>query len=331
MILRKRQIIQYLILLFISIAIGPAIFSSNWKSSSDFHACIEMSSALIAITAGFTGIIYYFGIGNTFFLIVGLGFFISGSEDLVHGFLSFNRLWADRNVDFSRFIPATYVSGRILLASLCIAAVIFKRKMFNHEQIKKTAYLLIPLSILFGSGLALLVFKLPLPQFIYIELLISRPLDFISAILFFIAFLLNFKRLLFHKDTFTHFLLLSLLLNFIGQVYMSFSKELFDVFFDTAHIANILSYVMPTLGLYIYAFEQLKETKKSERKIKSINKKLENYSYTVSHDLKEPIRSIRTFSEFIQEDYANILNDEAKNYFSRIINASERMSQMIRT
>jgi len=35
------------------------------------------------------------------------------------------------------------------------------------------------------------------------------------------------------------------------------------------------------------------------KEIKSINEKLENYSYTISHDLKEPIRSIRTFSEFI--------------------------------
>jgi len=63
--------------------------------------------------------------------------------------------------------------------------------------------------------------------------------------------------------------------------------------------------------------------------IKIINNKLENYSYTISHDLKEPIRSIRAFSEFISEDYADLFDDEAKDYFSRIINASNKMALMI--
>ncbi len=71
------------------------------------------------------------------------------------------------------------------------------------------------------------------------------------------------------------------------------------------------------------------EVKKHLRKINQINKKLEDYTYTVSHDLKEPIRSIRTFSEFIKEDYEDLFDDEAKDYLQRIINASEKMSFMI--
>jgi len=76
--------------------------------------------------------------------------------------------------------------------------------------------------------------------------------------------------------------------------------------------------------------------KKAENELKDkmleiikINKKLENYSYTISHDLKEPIRSIRTFSEFIVEDYNDYFDNEAKDYFSRIIKASSKMALMI--
>jgi len=65
------------------------------------------------------------------------------------------------------------------------------------------------------------------------------------------------------------------------------------------------------------------------KEIKLINKKLENYSFTISHDLKEPIRSIRTFAEFINEDYADQFDDEAADYFKRIIRASEKMAMMI--
>lgn len=60
-----------------------------------------------------------------------------------------------------------------------------------------------------------------------------------------------------------------------------------------------------------------------------INKKLENYSYTISHDLKEPVRSIRSFSEFLLEDYGDSFDKTAKDYFGRIINASVKMVLMI--
>jgi len=71
------------------------------------------------------------------------------------------------------------------------------------------------------------------------------------------------------------------------------------------------------------------ELKNKMQEITNINKKLENYSYTISHDLKEPIRSIRTFSEFILEDYEDSFDDEARDYFSRIIKASTKMALMI--
>lgn len=264
---------QYLALLILALAIAPWVFNSDWVSSSDFHACIEMSSSLIAIIAGIAGIIYFFGMGNTFFLVVGLGFFISGSEDLVHGFFGFKRLWAESGVDFSRFIPGTYVTGRLLLGTMCIIAIITERTITDPVQIKNTAKLLIPLSLLIGGGLTLIAFNLPLPKFVHPERFISRPLDFISAIIFLIAFALGLRRLLKFRDTFTHFLLLSLLINCFGQVYMSFSKQLFDIFFDVAHVANILSYTMPIIGLSICTLEQLKETKESEREIKAINQK----------------------------------------------------------
>ncbi|MCF7936310.1 MAG: cache domain-containing protein [Synergistales bacterium] len=71
------------------------------------------------------------------------------------------------------------------------------------------------------------------------------------------------------------------------------------------------------------------EIERSNEELRLINRKLENYSYTISHDLKEPIRSIRTFSEFIREDYAEHFDEEAADYFARIIRASDRMARMI--
>ncbi|HWP23599.1 MAG TPA: cache domain-containing protein [Candidatus Binatia bacterium] len=59
------------------------------------------------------------------------------------------------------------------------------------------------------------------------------------------------------------------------------------------------------------------------------NKELESFSYSVSHDLRAPLRSIDGFSQALVEDYANQLDGEAKNYLDRICVATRRMAQLI--
>ncbi|MGE5586154.1 MAG: ATP-binding protein [Bacillota bacterium] len=59
------------------------------------------------------------------------------------------------------------------------------------------------------------------------------------------------------------------------------------------------------------------------------NMELEAFSYSVSHDLRALLRSINGFSQAIMEDYADRLDDQGKEYFSRIMAACNRMSQLI--
>ena len=119
-----RFVVCYIIIVFIFIALGPRIFSSDWISSSDFHACIEITSSFIAILSAIACVIYFFGLKSRYFLIVGLGFFICGSEDLIHGILGFERLFEGTGVDWEsdikKFIPGTYVAGRSMLAVFII-------------------------------------------------------------------------------------------------------------------------------------------------------------------------------------------------------------------
>jgi len=257
-------ILLYLFIALIFVAIGPTVFSSTWISSSDFHACIEISSSFIAIIAAFACLMYYFGFKSRYFLIIGLGFFICGSEDLVHGIFSYKRLFEDSGVDFSRFIPGTYVAGRSMLAIMIIVAVLLETGLKTTGNVRQKAIIFSSTAIILGGGVTLLAFTLPLPRFIYPEDIISRPVDFISAILYAIAFFLIIKRFLITRDIFSGMLLACILLNIGGQVYMSFSKQLFDIFFDVAHWANILSYCMPVVGITV---QSLQEMRKSNREI----------------------------------------------------------------
>lgn len=63
--------------------------------------------------------------------------------------------------------------------------------------------------------------------------------------------------------------------------------------------------------------------------LEAINTELESFSYSVSHDLRAPLRTIHGFTKALTEDYEKDLDDEAKDYLQRVSNASIRMGNLI--
>jgi len=59
------------------------------------------------------------------------------------------------------------------------------------------------------------------------------------------------------------------------------------------------------------------------------NKELEAFSYSVSHDLRAPLRAVDGFSYALLQDYAKRLDDEGQDYLKRIRAAAKRMGQLI--
>jgi len=59
------------------------------------------------------------------------------------------------------------------------------------------------------------------------------------------------------------------------------------------------------------------------------NEKLEEFSHVVSHDLKEPLRTVETFSGFLLEDYEDKLDEEGVDYLHTLRRTSARMRQLI--
>ncbi|HLG16680.1 MAG TPA: ATP-binding protein [Blastocatellia bacterium] len=69
--------------------------------------------------------------------------------------------------------------------------------------------------------------------------------------------------------------------------------------------------------------------RRSNRQLETANKGLEAFSYSVSHDLRAPLRSIDGFSRVLLDDYADVVDDRGKDYLSRVRAAAQRMAQLI--
>ncbi|MDX2097374.1 MAG: GAF domain-containing protein [Leptolyngbyaceae cyanobacterium bins.59] len=68
---------------------------------------------------------------------------------------------------------------------------------------------------------------------------------------------------------------------------------------------------------------------KQNAELEATNQELEAFSYSVSHDLRAPLRSIDGFSQALLEDYPDRLDATGQNYLNRIRNATQRMGELI--
>jgi signal transduction histidine kinase len=63
--------------------------------------------------------------------------------------------------------------------------------------------------------------------------------------------------------------------------------------------------------------------------LQAVNKELEAFSYSVSHDLRAPLRHINGFSQALLEDYEDKLDETGKGYLNQVREASHEMAQLI--
>jgi PAS domain S-box-containing protein len=73
----------------------------------------------------------------------------------------------------------------------------------------------------------------------------------------------------------------------------------------------------------------ISETIEYEEKLKNLNRELESFAYTISHDLRAPLRGIQGFSLALQEDFGSKLDETGRRYIDRIGKIAAGMDRLI--
>jgi signal transduction histidine kinase len=68
---------------------------------------------------------------------------------------------------------------------------------------------------------------------------------------------------------------------------------------------------------------------RAQQELKAAQKEMDEYTYVISHDLKEPLRGIEGFSRFLSDKYRDKLDEEGKHFIDRIRGSALRMQCLI--
>ena len=128
-----------------------------------------------------------------------------------------------------------------------------------------------------------------------------------------------------------------------GRIALNGKSEKFEVYLQALPKWFSVSVYSPQRDYFVAVFENITERKLAEEKInnlnnaliqhstelEAVNKELEAFSYSVSHDLRAPLRSITGFSNMLLEDYNDELDNEGKSYLKKISDSGELMGQLM--
>jgi signal transduction histidine kinase len=75
--------------------------------------------------------------------------------------------------------------------------------------------------------------------------------------------------------------------------------------------------------------DRTRELARRNEELHQSNKELDDFAYIASHDLKEPLRGIHNFSNFLLEDYADKLDGEGRSKLETLMRLTKRMETLI--
>jgi PAS domain S-box-containing protein len=133
----------------------------------------------------------------------------------------------------------------------------------------------------------------------------------------------------------------------VGKVALSGNPAKFETYVAAMDKWFSISLYSPDRGYFVGLIDNITERKQTEQKIKKINleleetvskrteelrktnKELEDFSYSISHDLRAPLRIIDGFGQILLEDHLETLDEEGQKNIQVIMKSARKMGRLI--
>jgi signal transduction histidine kinase len=332
----KPHQLSKLLQIVIWILVIAGLYLSSLYNYLLFHSLAEMFSVVIAV--GVFAIAWNSRrfLENNYLLYLGTAYLFVGAIDLVHT-LSYKGMGVFP--EFGANLPTQlWIAARYLEAASLLVAPWFLNSRLNPAAL--FAVYLLTFTLLFLSIFYWKIFPL-----CFVEGVGLTPFKKISEYIICgilaggLAFLWR-RRAEFDPNV-LRLIVWSIILTMGSELAFTFYLSVYGPANFIGHILKILSFYLIYKAIietgldkpYNLLFRNLKHSeealKKRTAELEFANQELEAFSYSVSHDLKAPIRAIQGFSRMLVDEHAARLDEEGHRLLNIIVSNTRIMAKLI--
>ena len=254
-----------------------------WQGDAQFHTLLETSGSQLSLVAGGMALVRYYAKKNSTFLILGCAFLGAGVLDGYHALITSSFVAKHVPSPLSALTPWSGSTARLFESVVICASLWIGREssLLTEKQREGVVYLSC-------GGFTLMVFLFfafaKLPTAFYPNLIIHRPIELISGIIYLAATFGYWRKGFWRTDTFQNWLVTSLIVTMVGQFTCSaLYLHLYDPLFFGFHVAKVLSKSCVMVGLLASMYSTFKREAESANHLSVVN---ETLALEISHHMK---------------------------------------------